>query len=250
MPIDRFFYPEHLSESTEITLCDQELHHLAHVTRARIAEHVEIVNGQGQLGIAVVKTIEKKRATLGVLKVSTSFPKGCKTILAQAIPRLNRLDFIVEKGTELGMDGLQLFPAEKSEKKQLSNQQMQRLKKISISAMKQCGRLFLPSITVAAPLVQWESFPVPSYFGDIASSAKTMIKRWQSKPPKEECTFFIGPEAGFTEQEIEQLRKNGVEGVALHPNILRTDTASLTALAIMHQLIMIQTREFTQATIK
>lgn len=197
-----------------------------------------MINGRGQLAEAHVARIEKKKAVLRITKVEESPPSPLKAILVQAIPRINRLDLIVEKGTELGMSELWLFPGEKSEKKKLSEQQFNRLKTISISAMKQCGRLYLPPITIHPPLAKWESYPSPSYFGDLSETAPTIFEEWQKKPPSNELYFFIGPESGFTNREVELLKENQAKGVSMHENILRTDTAAITALAIINHFAM------------
>jgi len=238
MPIDRFFINSELKKDSEILIQDQEFHHLSRVTRTKEGDTVDVVNGRGQLAKAIVDRIEKRKALLLITKIEESPPTRLKTVLVQAIPRINRLDLIVEKGTELGMAELWLFPGEKSEKKQLSEQQLNRLKTISISAMKQCGRLYLPPITIRPLMAKWESYPSPSYFGDLSEAVPTIFEEWQKSPPSNELYFFIGPESGFTDREVELLKENQAKGVSMHKNILRTDTAAITALAIINHFAM------------
>ncbi|NGX46210.1 MAG: hypothetical protein K940chlam2_01396, partial [Chlamydiae bacterium] len=102
------------------------------------------------------------------------------------------------------------------------------LKAITISAIKQCGRLDLPEILVKPTLSKWEELSHPAYFGDISPEAPTLQKTWQKS---DSCYFFIGPESGFSPDEITHLRRLHAHGVTLHHNILRAETASIVALS-------------------
>src|SRR5207248_2602313 len=141
-----------------------ELHHLVNVMRTRLGEKIEVVNGQGQLAEAILQSIEKKSASLRIESVETSSPFSQRLILAQGMPKQNRLEFIIEKGTELGMTEIWLFPASRSEKKDFSVNQLERLNILTIAAMKQCGRLFLPKIVIMPPLKQWKQQDINHIF--------------------------------------------------------------------------------------
>lgn len=236
MPIDRFFIETALQTNSELIIEDQEFHHLSRVTRTNEGDEIEVVNGKGQLAKANVDKIKKKNAIIRINSITEVSPPNLRTILVQAIPRINRLEFIVEKGTELGMSELWLFPGDKSEKKELSENQINRLRTISVSAMKQCGRLYLPPIVILPSLAKWKKYPSFSYFGDISEKAPTIIEQWQNNDPHNELCFFIGPESGFSSFEEKILIENKIKGVSIHNNILRTDTAAITALAITHEL--------------
>lgn len=232
MPKERFYTPEELTVGQNVALEEAELHHLANVMRATVGTCVELVNGKGSYARAEVTKMEKKRASLSVKHVQI-IPKENKIIiLAQALPRLNRLDFIVEKGTELGMDQVWLFPGELSERKSLSESQEDRLKLVAIAAMKQCGRLHLPEIKWLPPIKKWEAQTIPIYFGSLEVDCPSFYSVLQ-KASSRDAIFCVGPEAGFSEFEEKHLQSlNGI-GVQLHRNILRTDTAALVALALL-----------------
>jgi len=231
---ERYYYSGPLNKGLQFFLEDTEFHHLANVMRAKEGEKFGIVNGKGDLAEAVLIRLEKKKGLFEVQAVEHQEKEKRECILAQALPRINRLDFIVEKGTELGMTELWLFPGETSERKELSSSQFERIVNISIAAMKQCGRLYLPKIVLLPQIAKWQNFSMPIYFGDVHSEAPSFQKLLLSKESKS-AIFCTGPESGFTEKEELYLRKLGAEGVKLHPNILRTDTASLTALTLMSQ---------------
>lgn len=224
MPDNRFFVDAPLETGKTVSLEGSELHHLAHVMRVQKGEKVEIVNGKNQLADAELLSLHKAQAILVIQKVETRKKPQKELILAQAIPRLNRLDFILEKGTELNATAFWLFPGEGSERKNLSPQQESRLIQITISSMKQCGRLDLPPLLLKPPLSQWSKPPGALYFGDPESS--TAYK------PSGSLIIFIGPEKGFTSAEVALLQTWGAQGVRLHPNVLRVDTAAMVALAL------------------
>lgn len=230
MPADRFFIASHLQNDQEVILKDTEFHHLMNVMRLHEGEHIELVNGQGACAQALIKRMEKKQAQLKIVAVTNQTRPHRELILAQALPRINRLDFIIEKGTELGATQFWLFPGYHSERKALTEHQLERLQNLAIAAMKQCGRLFLPKFEIKAGLDQWKEIDIPAYFGDVRPSAEDfrhVISHSKSS------LFFIGPETGFSEKEIDCLSQLGAKGVKLHQNILRTDTAALVALTLM-----------------
>lgn len=238
MPAERYYYPQPLENGKKVLFKDQEYHHLINVMRAHIGEEIEIVNGMGQLAQAVVDSLEKKSASLLLKSVQTSELPNLRMILAQAIPRQNRLEFIIEKGTELGMTEIWLFPATLSEKREISENQLQRFTTLTIAAMKQCGRLFLPQIIVKPPLKQWKDLEVNAiFFGATSHEAPPLLSLWQKISPIKEAIMCIGPEGGFTEDEIAIFHRLQAHGVKLHPNILRTETAAIAALTLLsHQI--------------
>lgn len=236
MPAERFFSDNELKINHKVELTEQEFHHLVNVMRAQEGDKVEIVNGRGSLAEATVTAREKKRALLHIDHVAIESPPEIEIILAQATPRINRLDFILEKGTELGMTQLWLFPGRLSERQQLTEHQLERMRGITIAAMKQCGRVYLPSIHIKPPIAQWTTLPEHSYFGDVDSSAQEFSQLWRK--PKQAVLLCIGPEAGFSADEVETLRNLNVQGVKFHNNILRTDTASLMALSLVSHWLL------------
>jgi 16S rRNA (uracil1498-N3)-methyltransferase len=233
MPAERFFVENDLNNGHSIILEEQEFHHLAHVMRVKTGEEVELVNGRGFLALASVKQIEKKRAVLTVNSVIQESAEGFEVILAQANPRASNLEFILEKGTELGMTQLWLFPTSHGGRKRYTEQQFDRMRSVTISALKQCGRLYLPKILEMPSLDQWNKLGYPAFFGDIKPEAP-----WFTDKPIDKSSngviFFVGPESGLSDVEIQLLRRLSVTGVKLNRHILRAETAAITALAVIN----------------
>jgi 16S rRNA (uracil1498-N3)-methyltransferase len=155
------------------------------------------------------------------------------------MPKPNRLDFILEKGTELGVDAFWVFPGQLSIKKEFFPHQMERAQSLLVAAMKQCGRLTLPTLHLQPPLTQWTTFPSTAFFGDLSPEALPFEIVWkQSTGLTSPFLFITGPESGLTSQEEQFLKEGGVKGVRLHPYILRTDTASLMAVSLLSHWLL------------
>lgn len=233
MPHDRFFIEGPYDQGKKLTIEGDEFHHLTRVMRVKEGDALECFNGQGALAQATLVALQKKAGEV-LLEEVTVTPKPVSPLtIVQAIPRMNRLDIILEKGTELGMNALWLFAGERSEKLEISPTQLTRMKNLLISACKQCGELWLPEIQLLAPLKQWEPFELPTFYGNIDPAAPLFAREWFRAPPQKGALFVVGPEKGFSDNEERDLEKRGAIGVKLHPHILRTDTAPLAALALM-----------------
>lgn len=222
MPQNRFF----VSDISNPVLSEEEWKHIK-VMRLHDGEVFELVDGKGSIALA---SLASKNITI---HESTKEKESAPLIIAQAIPRLNRIDIILEKGCELGMTEIILFVGDQSEKTSISDNQKRRFETILINAMKQSGRLYLPRITIAEDMesIAKRHKDKTLLFGDVSKEALPLVKH----DLKEGIVFFVGPEKGFSESEEKRMRELGAKGVSLSPHILRTDTAPLAALAIISQ---------------
>ena len=193
--------------------------------RREMGDTIELVNGKNQLAHAKIISLHRNEATLILSEVTTRPPPQRQLILAQALLKPKNLDFVIEKGTELGATAFWLFPGQRSEKKGLSPTQIQRCRHLAISALKQCGRLDLPEIREMPPLADWAELPPGErFFGNLNSKNNFT-------PPKGDSTLFVGPEKGFSQEEEDLLAKRAKE-VRIHPYVLRAETAALCFLAL------------------
>lgn len=237
MPAERYFCPEEFVVGSSLLISGGESQHLVKVMRNSCGDVIELCNGRGTLASAKITAVERQGVFVTIEEILKFEPLPSAVILAQGMPKMNRLDFIVEKGTELGMTHLRLFPGERSEKIGLSSQQRERIAMQLIAAMKQCGRLYLPKVELAPPLAEWGSSGVApvgvELFGDLGEQAHSFYSLRQRGILTGAVTAFIGPEAGLTSREEKILRKRGAIGVKLHKNILRTETAAIVMLALI-----------------
>lgn len=233
MPAERYYIDELLEQDLEVALEGDECHHLTRVMRAKIDDEVELINGRNVLARARITYLDKNKAHLFITNIEQG-PKKPTIILAQGICRFNRLEYILEKGTELNASEFWLFPAKLSEKTTFSKNQNERMRSLLIAAMKQSGRLDLPQILFKPPLHQWGKQDGSFLFGDTRHSSPPLWKLYPNNlifP----LIFAIGPEGGFTPSEISHLESLNAQGVRLHPNILRVDTAGAAALSLLSQ---------------
>jgi 16S rRNA (uracil1498-N3)-methyltransferase len=231
MPANRYYIAADLVSGGVVSLAEQEHHHLSNVMRNRPGDEVELVNGRGVLAHGAVVEVGRRESVISVT-AAEEHPPPQSLILAQAIPRPNRLDTILEKVTELGVTGVWLFPGEQSEKKTLSDSQRKRADTVVIGAMKQSGSLWLPTIELKPAISKWDAPPFPGVFGDLHPDAPKLC----DVVAENFSLFVVGPESGFTTREVDQLRALGMKGATLHPNILRTDTAAIAGIALLAHL--------------
>lgn len=237
MPLNRFFTEKPLQIGDIVSLEGDEFHHLVHATRKRAGETLELINGKGILAEGILSEIKKNTAYISITSVNAEEKKVPRVILIQAIPRMNRLDTIIEKATELGAASIYLFAGEHSERKDLSAATSFRLTKIAQSAIKQSGHLYLPEITVFPSLKECLSLECSLFFGDIDPDAPLMIDALLDCRVNAPIAIVIGPESGLSASEEELLKAKGAIGVKLAEAILRTDTAPIVALGIIAQAI-------------
>ncbi|HXF29035.1 MAG TPA: RsmE family RNA methyltransferase [Chlamydiales bacterium] len=232
MPHSRFYIPKRFEKKVAVTIEDEEFHHLQRVMRHAVGDEVELINGMGQLAKARVSAIGKRSGEVVVENVRTEEKQTKKIILALAFLKPNHFEIAIEKATELGADAFWLFPGDRSEKKAVSETYMTRLQTIVIGATKQCGRLFLPEISVRNDLKDCLQADLCLY-GDVSEDAPK-ISEYTNKIGDESTTaLLIGPESGFSEKEVTEMKRAGAVGITLHHNILRAETAAIVGMLLL-----------------
>jgi len=228
MPIYRFYHDAKLTG--EVFLEGVEHRHLTQVVRVREGDTVELFNGKGDLASATVTTLDKKAARLSIIELRHE-AQSEHLILAQGLPLINRLDFILEKCTELGIREMRLFAGDLSERKSLTDHQLDRLRQLTIAACKQSGRLWLPELKWIDPISKWKT-PIPDgIYGDPNPDSTPLLKL--QKAPVFVC---IGPESGLSRDEKRKLFGLGVKSCTWNEAVLRTDTAAISAAAIINAM--------------
>lgn len=220
MPHDRFYIDAPLEY--KVTLDGEEFQHLSRVMRKKEGDTIELINGKHILALGTITHIGKKEGTISINEVIEKKPLLPPLILVQALTKLSNLEFIIQKGTELGVSTFHLYASTLSEKKELSNHQCHRLGQIMINATKQCGRLDLPLLSWGFPKLEGNV-----YFGDLRKNSP-LLAQVGSLP----ATLIIGPEKGFTEEETSHL-SNLAKGVRFTPYTLRAETAAIAGLSIL-----------------
>lgn len=236
MPHQRCYIPTPLSENNYVDLSLEQVHYLKHVLRLKEGDTVELVNGKGALCNA---TIEKLSRSCGIVlcnKISTYRRLPFSITLRQSISQMSHLEYTLEKCTEIGVSHFELFQANKSSKKPLSNQQLKRLETKIESAMVQSGSYYLPSLDIIGNLNSWSFSSDTTYlFGSLLPHARPLIH--MNKNLKSNIVFIVGPESGFTQEEEKALIEFGAHPALLTPYTLRTETAGVVGTSTLMQLL-------------
>jgi 16S rRNA (uracil1498-N3)-methyltransferase len=149
-------------------------------------------------------------------------------ILFQSIIKRDKMDWVVQKATELGVSKIVPIIANRSEKKNIN---LDRLKKIAIEAVEQCGRIDIPEVVEPVKFIDiWSFVEGDVFIGDV--SGEDVKKIGISK----KVSLIIGPEGGFEKEEIKRAKSEGAKVVSLNNYMLRSETASLSFLAILSNL--------------
>ncbi|MBA2225361.1 MAG: RsmE family RNA methyltransferase [Thermogemmata sp.] len=225
---ERFFCPDPL-EVGDYVLTGPEAHHLAHVRRIELGERVVLFNGDGREYPAEVISVGRRCVVLSILSVEEAERELPVPIwVASALPKADRTDFLVEKLTELGVT--RFIPLLTARSVVIPREgAVERFERAVIEASKQCGRNRLMHID---PPQRWEQFVGRT---DLPP-CKVLLHPNTSLPPLSGVSaaggvLAVGPEGGFTAEEITAARENGWELMNLGPRTLRIETAALTAVA-------------------
>ncbi len=235
--IARLFVGNSLSLGAELKLDTQQSHYVAKVMRVRRGESLRVFNGHDGEWSAMVSELDKRAVRLEV-QTALRPQMPCPDIeLAFAPVKRSRMEFIVEKATEMGVRRMHIVRTQHTSQKSV---RLDRLQAISTEAAEQTERLDLPQIMPETKLQQWQDdFPDNRILmfcdesGNNTRSALTALQSAGSVP----ISVLIGPEGGFAESERLALHKmTGAMPVSLGPRILRSDTAAVAALSLVQAL--------------
>jgi 16S rRNA (uracil1498-N3)-methyltransferase len=233
--MDRFFYPT-LSGGTTVTLLDDEFHHLVHVLRGKVGQHVELFDGQGASAEAVIEKLSKRDAQLSLVsEIRRDPPPETTLVLGVAAPKGDRLKWLVEKGVELGVDEFIPLVCERSVVEP-REAKLAKLEQTVIAACKQSRRNTLMKIREPLALAEFVGLaPDPVWIAHPGGEPLATLlaeRRRQPLDPPLPIWGAVGPEGGFSDAELEQLVAAGARLVSLGRNVLRVETAALAFAAI------------------
>lgn len=234
MPKNRYFFNQNLKENEIIKISGPEASHMQIVMRKKEKEAVEIINGRGSLAEAQIKKISENTIELEIKNIFFEKEKKQKLILIQAIIKSDKIELILEKCTELGCDEFWFFYSKNSQKINFSKNKLDRFQNILIAATKQCGRLYLPKIKFINELTDLTNLKGHIYFGSLEKDSASLIE--PNKKNDENIFFIIGPESGFSNEESSYLKEKKAKGIRLNKNILRSETAAISAISIISNL--------------
>lgn len=232
----RLLVSDALSNGAELILTGEQARYLGRVLRSRVGDPVQVFNGKDGEWSAVIENISKTSVTLSVgERNETASESPLKIHLVQGISRGERMDFVVQKATELGIKrltpvlthhGVVKFDQQRAEKRRQHWQQ------IANSASEQCGRTRPPLIDAPIALNNWFGAKDSTDSTELILKPGARIQMTSVASPATKLCLLIGPEGGFSEREYEDAEIAGFKDVGLGPRILRTETAALAAITI------------------
>jgi len=232
------FYTTRIERTTAI-LDDVESHHCIKVLRLKVGDLVSIVDGAGGYYEGKISIADHRSCIVEILKTQKEFEKRNFRLHIAIAPTKNidRLEWFLEKATEIGIDEITPLLCQHSERKILRTD---RLEKVLISAMKQSLKAYKPLLNQAS---SFEKFITQNLAGNkliahcVESERFELIK---SKPIMNEFTILIGPEGDFSEMEIKNALENKFLPVMLGKSRLRTETAGVVSCQIIADLMSLK----------
>jgi len=228
----RLFYNKDLTEDDSRLIIErEESRHIVRVLRKKVGDTIYVTNGKGILFTTKIDVINKNNTELKVINSKKESKTKFHINIAVAPTKNNdRIEWFIEKSTEIGINTISTVLCEKSERKIIK---MDRLEKITISAIKQSLQLHKPIIE---ELVSFEEFTRNcksdnKFIAHCKESEKLFLNNCKIKAKT--ITVLIGPEGGFSDNEIDLAVKHGFISVSLGNNRLRTETAAIAATQIL-----------------
>ena len=217
-----FYAPDITDKTQEYTLSEEESKHCVRVLRLKQSSKVELLNGKGLSAIAEIADDHPKKCKLTILSSEFFAPNKEVHLALAPTKNMDRMEWFVEKATEIGLTKLSFLKCDHNERGQLK---LDRLEKIAISAMKQSKRYYLPEISELIPFQTFVQNNPNGFIGHCYPAEKVSLDSIEDSR-----VFLIGPEGDFSESEVKIALQNGFQAVSLSDFRLRTETAALISV--------------------
>jgi len=233
--VPRLFVDAALAPRSRLLLSEDAAHHAARVLRLGDGDAVTLFDGRGGEYAARLQMPSRGR----VLAETAEFraverESSLAVTLVQALSSSEKMDFTIQKASELGVAAIQPVLSARSVVRlsvEREAKKLERWRRVAIAACEQCGRNRIPDLLEPLPL---DRYAAP------AGAAKLLLSPAGSAKlaglARSPLVLAIGPEAGFSEAEEQQLQRDGFVPVRIGPRVLRTETAALAALAALNAL--------------
>ncbi|UCF87041.1 MAG: 16S rRNA (uracil(1498)-N(3))-methyltransferase [Nitrospiraceae bacterium] len=230
----RLFLPPKNLSSQQVVISGDQARYLSSVVRLKPGELLTIFDGRGRRYVCKSLKIQKKEVIVEKVEEELfSAESPLSLILAQGIPKGDKMDLIIQKSTELGVEKIVPLITERSQIRH--TERRERWHKIALSASQQSGREKVPIILKPVNL---HEFLERHHTGHGIMLSEEVEERNFRKTLNDlqgvaGITLLVGPEGGFSKNEVTAAIEKGFKSVSLGPRILRTETAPITALSII-----------------
>ena len=235
MRLSRFFIDAPLSLGQH-ELPEAQAHYIGRVLRHAVGDAVQLFDGSGREYLGELAEVGKK-SVRGELHgcVAGLAESPLRIHLGQGLSRGERMDWAIQKATELGASEITPIISARCEvrlKDERADKRMMHWRQVAISACEQCGRSVLQMLHPPLELEAW----LQQIEADLKLVLHPVAEPWASHTPPRSLAFLIGPEGGLSDAEVDQARGAGFEAARLGPRVLRTETAPVVALSVAQQL--------------
>ena len=240
MSTPRFYCPPPLSVEPSLDLPTVAAHHAIRVLRLRVNDAVHLFDGTGTELHGVIDEISGKRVVLRQVQAHTvSRESPLHIVLAQAMCSSDKMDWIMQKATELGVAEIQPVQTQRSVARLSGERAEKRVEhwlSVIIAACEQCGRNNLPKVHSPQELSNWLATlrAAPGSKFILSPSAASALH--QQAHPQGIVTLLIGPEGGFSADEAQLAQQLGFLPVRLGARVLRTETAAMAGITALQTL--------------
>ena len=236
----RFFCPSPLPLNGSFELPPDAAHHAARVLRLREGDAVQIFDGLGNECQGVIAELSGRRVVVGnIAATNTNRESPLQVVLAQALSSSEKMDWVIQKATELGVTGIQPLDTGRSVARLTAERTAKRIqhwRQVAISACEQCGRNVLPQINAPLDIMVWlQQMQKTSDEKFILLPQGAVSLHTQTKPHGK-VVLLIGAEGGFTQAESDAALRCGFTSIRMGTRVLRTETAAIAGLAMLQTL--------------
>lgn len=239
--MSKFFIDKESISGDNIDITGEDVAHIRKVLRMRTGEKLIACDNDGTDFECEIAEISDKHVTVKILKSWKSENEApIRVTLFQGIPKSDKMDFIIQKCVELGIDTIVPVKTERTvvrfENAKDEAKKQQRWQKIAVEAAKQCNRGRLPEVSnpvdfnAALEMAGVNDLVLIPYENEAERGLKSILR---NNSTARRIAVFIGPEGGFAEEEVQKCIERSFYSVTLGKRILRTETAGLTVLSIL-----------------
>lgn len=238
MRCPRIYSPQALSSNTTLTLAADASHHLAKVLRMQSGAELVLFNGDGGEYPATITAIDKRSVSVATGQLTESVLESPLQLhLGIAMSKGERMDWIVQKATELGVTHLTPLISERVEVRlqgERAEKKLAHWRGIAIAACEQCGRNRLPLIEEIQTLSDW--LQTTDADAKFVLHHRAAVPLDNNAPRPASVALLIGPEGGLSDSEISAAQRQQFAPLQLGPRVLRTETAPLAAISVLQFL--------------
>jgi 16S rRNA (uracil1498-N3)-methyltransferase len=237
MRLTRLYDPQLLSLNQTIELDPFAARHMALVLRAQVGDEVIVFNGQGGEYRGIIQQIKKQKVLVELVSFDLrTVESPLKTHLIQVISAADKMDYTIQKATELGVTSISPVFAERGHKKLDAARSQKRdahWRRVIISACEQCQRNTLPQLNTAVSLQEYLAHvQSPLRFVADHRAEKSLKEYVSSRSSVDDISVLIGAEGGLSEADIALANSFDFHGLQIGTRILRTETAAVTTLSL------------------